>query len=72
MRVAIKINDQICCPKCKKLLDGRTKDYKIAEINNKKYFEFIRVCNQCNKSFGYLSDTYFEGRYTYEEVKNIK
>ena len=74
MFIAILINNTIYCPKCEQSIYQLTSDYKLVEIEGKKYVEFVARCltDNCNEKFYFQSDIGINNHYNFDKDKEIE
>ena len=71
---AILKNNTIYCPKCEQSNYQLTSDYKLVEIEGKKYVEFVARCltDNCNEKFYFQSDIGINNHYNFDKDKEIE
>ena len=75
MQKGILIDNKIYCPICHQCNYQLTKDYKLVEIEGKRYVEFVGRCltDGCNEKFYYQSESNMSGkRFSISREKEIE
>lgn len=66
------IDNKVCCPVCKKELEGGITKYDICKVNQKKAFEIYKRCECCKDSYRYFSDLWFEKHFVKEKGDKVE
>ena len=64
MQKGVILENKIYCPSCNKSNYQLTNDYKLVEIEGKRYVEFVGRCltDNCNEKFYYQSESNMSGK----------
>lgn len=73
-KAILKDNNKIYCPSCNKSNYQLTSDYKLVEIENNKYVEFVARCltDNCDEKFYFQSDIGINNHYNFDRDKEIE